>query len=164
VALQTPGQAISWKFGPGFSYLAGKNLQLGNFPFTLKVTDAANTVVTQSFIWYIGALDILSTNLPIAGSPLVTGSAYTQPLLAIGGGGVYTWTNTGPMPPGLTLSGSGVVGGTPASTGFFSVPIHVADGDGNGDVHRGQLHGRRTARDQHAAAEPGRFPPGKRRR
>jgi hypothetical protein len=88
--------------------------------------------VTRGFTWIITPLALQYLALPIPGNPLVNNVPYTQPLLAIGGTGAYTWTNMAAMPAGLALdSSTGFVSGTPSNSGFFRVPIQVADEAGN---------------------------------
>jgi hypothetical protein len=45
---------------------------------------------------------------------------------ATGGNGVYTWSATG-LPSGLTITGGGVISGTPGAFGVFSVTVRVVD-------------------------------------
>ena len=56
-------------------------------------------------------------------------SAYSQTLTASGGKPPYTWSiTTGALPTGLTLnSSSGVISGTPTTTGAFTFNVHVSD-------------------------------------
>ncbi|MGD1070506.1 MAG: putative Ig domain-containing protein, partial [Bryobacteraceae bacterium] len=49
---------------------------------------------------------------------------------ATGGTGVYSWSATG-APAGLTMSTTGVLGGTPAAAGTFSVTVSAASGGVN---------------------------------
>ena len=76
----------------------------------------------------VSPVSIGYNSLPLSGTTLRYNTPYTQPLLATGGTPPYTWTvNAGStMPTGLTLSSAGVITGTPANTGSFSVPITVA--------------------------------------
>ena len=51
----------------------------------------------------------------------VTNAVYSATLTADGGTLPYTWSRTsGSLPPGLTLSGDGVISGTPTTTGTFN--------------------------------------------
>jgi serine/threonine protein kinase len=52
--------------------------------------------------------------------------AYTLSLTPSGGNGSYNWSETGPLPPGLSFSG-GVITGTPTKAGRFRVTITVSD-------------------------------------
>jgi uncharacterized repeat protein (TIGR03803 family) len=56
------------------------------------------------------------------------GVAYNQTLTAIGGKTPYSWTNSsGALAPGLSLSTSGVISGTPTTNGTFNFTIKVTD-------------------------------------
>ena len=88
VTLQSPGESLGALLGPGFYYLAGRAMQVGDYSFTLAVTDAANATVTKAFSWVITPIAHQYFSLPISGTPLVYNTAYTQPLLAIGGDAV----------------------------------------------------------------------------
>ena len=88
VTLQSPGESLGAFLGPGFYYLAGRAMQVGDYSFTLAVTDAANATVTKAFSWVITPIAHQYFSLPISGTPLVYNTAYTQPLLAIGGDAV----------------------------------------------------------------------------
>jgi hypothetical protein len=132
LALYASGEQIGSLLAPGLAYLAGRVMQAGSYDFTLKVTDAANTVVTRAFTFHVSRLSNQYGSLPPSVNPpftpLVYATSYTQPLLVIGGSGQYAWTNTGPMFPGLAVNGgTGVVTGTPTNTGTVSVPMRVVD-------------------------------------
>jgi eukaryotic-like serine/threonine-protein kinase len=51
---------------------------------------------------------------------------YTLSLTASGGSGPYNWSETGPLPTGLSFSG-GVITGTPTAVGRFTVTVTVTD-------------------------------------
>ncbi len=56
------------------------------------------------------------------------GVAYSQTVAATGGVTPYNWSiASGSLPPGVTLSGTGVVSGTPADNGSFAVTLRVTD-------------------------------------
>ena len=56
---------------------------------------------------------------------------YSQTLTATGGTGPYTFTVTGgTLPTGLTLSTTGVISGTPATSGEFTVTVTATDATG----------------------------------
>jgi hypothetical protein len=56
-----------------------------------------------------------------------SGSQYSFALTAVGGTGSYTWY-TSTLPPGLSLSQSGVIFGVPTQQGVYNVQITVSDG------------------------------------
>jgi uncharacterized protein with beta-barrel porin domain len=64
--------------------------------------------------------------------PNATGStAYNQTLAASGGNGSYTYSlAAGALPPGIALSSSGTVSGTPTTAGTFNFTVMATDGFG----------------------------------
>lgn len=138
LSLQTPGETLGANYVPGFSYLWGRTMQAGTYNFSLKVTDSASTSITQAFTLTVGVIQLsccFYTNLPVPGTPLLYNSPYSQALLPIGGSGNYTgWTALTPLPPGLSLSGNGVISGMPGNTGFFSTAIQITDSNGTTSV------------------------------
>jgi hypothetical protein len=131
-------------------------LQSGSLPSGLTLsssgvisgTPAASTAGTQS------TFSVLATNSQCPSSPATRsftlavgvppmsittqnlnsgeyGVTYSDQTLSATGGqlGDYQWTATG-LPTGLSLSTSGVLSGTPETTGNFNVQITVADSTG----------------------------------
>ncbi len=68
-----------------------------------------------------------SGSLPAAvvGVPY-NGSGYQ--FQAVGGSGTITWTATGTLPTGLTLSATGLLSGTPSGAGTFTFNVTAGDG------------------------------------
>ena len=66
-----------------------------------------------------------------AGSPPAgdTGSVYPGYAFTVASGGAspFTWSETGQLPPGLTLSSTGQLTGTPATAGTYAFTVMVAD-------------------------------------
>lgn len=62
-------------------------------------------------------------------SPAKVGEVYVQQLIASGGQtSTYSWgILSGQLPPGITLSSSGVLSGIPASSGTFNFTVEVSD-------------------------------------
>lgn len=59
-----------------------------------------------------------------------TDTVYNQTLAASGGATPYTWSvDSGSLPAGLTLSGAGVISGTPTTAGTSSFTIRVSGSD-----------------------------------
>src|SRR5262249_17652628 len=48
--------------------------------------------------------------------------------VSAGGLGTITWTKTGTLPTGLTLSPSGLLSGTPSASGTFTFDVTATDG------------------------------------
>lgn len=73
------------------------------------------------------AVNIQTTTLPDA----LTGSPYSQTLVATGGLAPYTWSRTaGTLPTGLTLSTGGVLSGTPTAAATYNFTVQAADSQG----------------------------------
>ncbi len=97
--------------------------------FTVRVGDSA---VPQNTAERILSLIISPPPLVITNTSLAAGSLtvfYTQQLLATGGIQPYTWTST-TLPPGLTISPSGRITGTPTLMGSGNVTFTVTDSVG----------------------------------
>ena len=75
------------------------------------------------------------TTASLAGGTV--GTAYSQALAGTGGAGTYTWTETGALPGGLTLSTAGTLSGTPTAAGTF--PFTVTMTDANAQVKTASL-------------------------
>jgi len=71
-------------------------------------------------------LSITTTSLPNA----TVGTSYSTTLAATGGVAPYSWTETGALPAGITLSSAGVLSGTPTANGVFPITVSVADAEG----------------------------------
>ncbi|MGE5644713.1 MAG: putative Ig domain-containing protein [Acidobacteriota bacterium] len=98
------------------------------YTFTVTVTDSASASDSREFsLTVVGALAVSTTTLP--GASLRT--PYSQTLSAVAGTSPYTWTVTeGALPPGLALSASGAISGTPATQGNYSFTVQVKDAVG----------------------------------
>ncbi len=100
----------------------------GTSNFTVLVTDSVSGTATKALSIVINtALAITTTSLP-GGS---VGAAYSGTLQATGGVQPYTWTITsGTLPTGLTLNAStGVISGTPTTTGKSTFTVAVQDSE-----------------------------------
>jgi hypothetical protein len=97
----------------------------GAYSFVLRVTDASRTA-TRAFTITVNRLTVTTTGLPNAAA----GVPYSQQLTASGGTGGYTWTVTSGMPPGLSLSASGLISGTVATAGTWFPNVTVTDASG----------------------------------
>ena len=112
--------------------LSGTPSSVGTFNFTLQTTDSSNPAVTTSGALSLtiarSAVTITTASLPIG----TVGTAYgPQTLNATGGTNPYSWSwsaaSGSGLPPGLMLSSSGVITGTPAASGTFTVAVQAQD-------------------------------------
>ncbi|MBI5084638.1 MAG: putative Ig domain-containing protein [Acidobacteria bacterium] len=107
--------------------ISGTPSSPGAFTMVVRVTDNLALSTTQTFSLTVGS------GLAIATAPGlpngVPGVAYSQTLTAVGGTLPYAWTVTGgSLPPGLALSPTGVLSGTPSSAGAYTFLVQVTDG------------------------------------
>ena len=110
----------------GQGSLSGTPTSSGAFTITVDVTDANSNRASKQFtLAVVGAITITSTTLPDAS----TQSQYSQTLTAAGGTPPYSWSVTaGALPNGLSLQpATGLLSGTPASTGAFNFTVTVTD-------------------------------------
>ena len=100
----------------------------GSYPFTVTLTDAAGQVVTQTYTVVIAPPLAVSTgSLP----GTATGVIYSQTLAATGGTSPYSWSVTaGSLPPGISLTSTGIVTGTAALAGTYAFTVTVLDQHG----------------------------------
>ena len=96
--------------------------------FTLQVASGDGQTDTGALTITVNAtLAVGTTTLPDGGVGLVYG---TPTLGATGGDGTYTWTvSSGSLPPGLILSASRDITGTPTATGTSDFTVQVTSGD-----------------------------------
>jgi hypothetical protein len=102
-------------------------------PFTVTLTDADGVIVTKALTITVNAApNITTTTLP----GVTKGTVYpSQTLTLTGGTSPFTWSSTGSLPPGITLSSAGVISGTDSTTtGTYSFTAIVTDSNGVSDT------------------------------
>ena len=143
-----PGLTLNGQQG----LISGTPTTLGNYPFTVQVTDAASMSATTSLSIYIEGVVVISSacgasqvpNFCPSGSP---GVPYSAQLTASGGLAPYTWCVLGgspatcdptqaSLPPGLSLNtATGLISGTPTTDGAPApFTVQVADSETNPGV------------------------------
>ena len=108
--------------------LSGTASTIDSATFTLIARDANNFTASQTYTQTF-------TTLNIAISPMTIPTAwkdnpYNQQLSVSGGAAPYTFNidpNGGSMPPGLSCSNTGLISGTPTSTGSYTFKVVVTD-------------------------------------
>jgi hypothetical protein len=103
-------------------------LATGVSPGTSTISASSGALGDETTLTVLppGELAITTTSLPVG----VPQTAYTTTVAVSGGTPPLTWTvQSGTLPPGLTLNAStGVISGTPATTGVSSFTLQVSDG------------------------------------
>jgi large repetitive protein len=111
--------------------LSGATPIAGSASFTVQAKDSLGNTASASFSVTINAsLTITTTTLPSA----TTNAAYSQQLASAGGSGGNVWSTTGTSNLGafnLTLSASGLITGTPTTTGTATFTAQVKDSTGD---------------------------------
>ena len=121
--------------GPGV--LAGTPTTAATSSFTIRGADANNCAVTVAYSTVIAAAPVPPPTCPaitLAPSTLPNGTsgvAYSQTITGSGGTAPYSFGVTaGALPAGLTLTGPGVLAGTPTTVGTSSFTIRGTDANG----------------------------------
>jgi len=105
--------------------LTGTTTTVANSVFTVQVT-SGSLVASKQFTLQVtnSALAILTETLAEA----VVDQSYHATLFADGGIAPYTWTRAiGSLPPGITLSETGVLSGTPTTPGDYTFTVSMRD-------------------------------------
>ena len=113
--------------------ISGTNVQInalsgGQTDVTVRATDLDGNTVTQTFTVTVNQTPVFTNGPPP--STAVVGTAYNFAYTA-SGFPAPTFSSTGTLPPGLSLSSTGVISGTPTTAGTYS-GIVVTAGNGIG--------------------------------
>jgi hypothetical protein len=130
------GSLPSWlALNTSTGVLSGTPTTTGTSSFTITAADSANASLTGAKAYTLtvnaaSSLTVSPTSLP----PATATSAYSATLSATGGSGTYTFAvSAGSLPSWLTLNAStGVLSGTPTSTGTSSFTIKATDSTSSG--------------------------------
>jgi hypothetical protein len=103
----------------------------GTFGFTITATDAHGYTGSQSYSLTPGAPTFTFSPSTLSSATVYT--AYSQALTTSGGVSAYSYSETGTLPSGITLSSAGVLSGTDsAASQAGSYPITVTSTDADG--------------------------------
>lgn len=106
--------------------VSGTPLSGAPVTFTVHVVDQATQTADQTFQLTVNGPAITVTPATLTGGTV--GHAYSQALSASGGVAPYTYAVTsGTLPPGITLSPTGAVSGTPTGPGNFNFSVTATD-------------------------------------
>lgn len=111
---------------PGSGAISGTPTATGTSTFTIEVADSEKPSQSASRSFTVTVVNqFRSTTSSLASAKV--GQPYSAQLTAAGGVTPYVWSLTGTLPPGLTLTSSGLISGTPTSTGVFPLTAQVVD-------------------------------------
>jgi hypothetical protein len=104
--------------------ISGVPKKKGTFQVLLTASNGIGTSATQIFTLTVVSFGVTTTSLPAA----TVGTSYSQQLSAEGGLPPYKWKATAAsLPPGLTLSTTGLLSGTPTTPGNYTISVTVTD-------------------------------------
>ncbi|MBP6820062.1 MAG: putative Ig domain-containing protein [Acidobacteria bacterium] len=107
--------------------LSGTPTQTGSFPITVTATDSNGCAGSRNYTLVINCQTI-TVNPPTIPSGTAS-SAYSQTFTHTGGIGTTTFSLTGTLPTGLSLTGA-TLSGTPTQTGSFPITVTATDSNG----------------------------------
>ncbi len=112
--------------------LSGTATAPGSYPVTVTATDTGSTgagspfTVAQNYTINVPAPIIVVSPESLPNGTV--GAGYSQTAIASGGVAAYGYAVTaGALPPGLTLSGSGTIAGTPTAGGTYNFTLTATD-------------------------------------
>ena len=112
--------------------LSGTPTQTGSFLIVVTVTDGNGCTgdnASSPYNLIIGCQTISVTNPATTTGTIQVPFSQTFTQTGAIGGATFS-LNSGSLPAGLTLSGAGVLSGTPTVTGSFLITVKVTDGNG----------------------------------
>ncbi len=112
--------------------ISGTPTVAGTVSFTVSVQDAS-TQATYTMDYAITIQPALAITSPLTLPPVTVGGNYSITLQQANGLAPFTWFLQVPLPPGLSLSSSGILSGIPTTAGTSSFLVYVHD---NGDPNQ----------------------------
>jgi hypothetical protein len=107
--------------------LQGTLSQAGTFTFGVTATDANGMTASRDVSITVQPRFAITTHaLPVG----TRGESYQFTLTSAYGRAPLSWSFSGTLPAGVSLTAEGVLTGTPAETGTFSLTVSVQDADG----------------------------------
>lgn len=112
--------------------ITGTPTEFGSWSFTVRVVDSLSATTDPELTINVLVITSGENELP----PFAEGVPYSFQLGAIGGSGSYIWVvSSGAFPDGITMTGSGLITGTPTGGLTGSVELEVFDASCTNDVH-----------------------------
>jgi autotransporter-associated beta strand protein len=105
--------------------LGGTPTAVGSYSFTITASDTTGMTTSENYTLVVmPAITFATGGLS---SWTVNSVNYYQSISATGGTGSLTFSMIGSLPPGLTLSRSGILSGTPTVTGTYAFTVLATD-------------------------------------
>jgi hypothetical protein len=106
--------------------------QGGDYYVQVKSTTTPPTWTTGEYILTLTGLSPSAAIAPLS-LPAWTANfpGYNQTIVAGGGVNALTFTSTGTLPPGLTLTSGGLLSGTPTTAGRYTFTVTATDSSGD---------------------------------
>ena len=120
--------ALPAGLSPAGGQLAGTPLQAGSFPISVMGVDNAGCVGATAYTLTIDCQAITVT--PPVVATVTVGYPFSQDFTQTGAIGTATFSITSGTTPGLAISPSGILSGTPTAPGSFPITVTVTDGNG----------------------------------
>ena len=109
--------------------LSGTATQVGNFTVTITASNGFGASATQTITIVVQQVPVI-TSAPVA-VPILLDAPYALTLTATGNPTPAFAVTAGSLPPGLTLSGAGLLSGTPTNAGSYTGTITVTNSSGS---------------------------------
>ena len=147
-AAAAQGSPLSGSLTPGGWALTGAGSLPGAYIFDLILTDSAGTQARRTFTLNISPLSILFASTPPFVASIKAGTIgvpYAHQFVAVGGTAPHSFSMSpvsltqDMLPPGLTMTASGLISGTPTSTGNYAFFLRVEDAAGRTFTRRTTL-------------------------
>jgi uncharacterized protein YhjY with autotransporter beta-barrel domain len=116
----------------GAGVISGTPIAAGTYNFTIEAADSHGFTGTSAYSVTVSD-PVIAVTSPSAGAlPSVEAyGAYTETFTASGGTGPHSFAlSAGALPPGLSLTGAGVLSGTPTTPGTYNFSITASDSSG----------------------------------
>src|SRR5262249_37821769 len=114
--------------------LSGTPTATGIYFFTVSATDSSTPTDTGQQGYTVTMNPVLALTNPTLPDWTANFSGYSETITASGGNGSYTFSSTGTLATGLTLTTAGVLSGTPTTTGRFTFTVTAADSLGGNAI------------------------------
>ena len=123
---QTPAGCGSLSATTGNSVIYAAN-PVSRCTDTVTVSTSVNSAVMKTFLITVNPPLSITSNASLTNAAF--GTAYSATLAATGGVSPYTWSlaQGSMLPPGLTLTSSGLLSGTPSAAGTYGFTVNASD-------------------------------------